>query len=110
MMICVPFARVQRIVSLLGAQREKEIRARSLFRLLLDLRSSRRQPALRVLVVERPRWHNGEERQRRTREADVDGEFEVSENKADDPGDNLLRGVRLVKEREWVGKTNTGCY
>jgi hypothetical protein len=61
----------------------------SLFRLLLDLRRHRWQPARRMLVEERPRWHHGKERHRRARETNVNGVFEIPQDEADDPGYNL---------------------
>lgn len=47
------------------------------------------QPWLRVLVVERPRWHDGNKSERSTGEADVEGEFDILGHEAYEESDNL---------------------
>jgi hypothetical protein len=44
-------------------------------------------------VVERPRRHNYEEGQGRATKTDVDGVFEVLEDEADDPSNDLCSGL-----------------
>ena len=52
------------------------------------LRHARRQPVLRLLVVNRPLRHHEQESQRRAAEADVEGFVDVLGGEADDEGDD----------------------
>lgn len=47
------------------------------------------EPFLWVLVVERPRWDNGERSEEGTTEADPKGKVNVSVNVSDEEADNL---------------------
>lgn len=52
---------------------------------------ARGQPWLGVLIVERPRWDDGQECDEGTREADVERQFDILRHEADEEGNNLQR-------------------
>jgi hypothetical protein len=59
----------------------------------------RRQPRLRVLIVERPRRHDSEEGNEGARKADVQRERNVLGHEADEEGDDLSVGVSKLRNR-----------
>lgn len=62
-----------------------------------------RQPVLRVLVVEWPRWHDDKEGEGGAGEANVQGEADVLLYVADDKGQNL-QIVNLTSWAQWHGR------
>jgi hypothetical protein len=63
----------------------------------------RRQPRLGILVVERPRRHDSEERNEGAREADVQRERDVLGHEADEEGEDLSASVSKLRKRERGG-------